>query len=121
MPPELFYGYSEEEVSGRNLVEVLVPPEARSEFRSLIAGMLESGRAPEAREMLLLHRTGREVPVLTGHAAVTGHGNDKELFRFDIDLSERKQTEAELRVAATAFRSPGGHDGHRCASADFAG
>ncbi|NBW49438.1 MAG: PAS domain S-box protein [Betaproteobacteria bacterium] len=62
---ELFYGYSEEEVLGRNLVDVLVPPEARSEFRNLIAGMLESGRPPEAREMLLLHRTGREVPVLT--------------------------------------------------------
>lgn len=113
---ELFYGYSEEEVLGRNLVEVLVPPEARSEFRSLIAGMLESGRAPEAREMLLLHRTGREVPVLTGHAAVAGHGNDKELFRFDIDLSERKQTEAELRVAATAFEAQEGMmvtDAHR--------
>nr|WP_315463962.1 EAL domain-containing protein [uncultured Rhodoferax sp.] len=102
------YGYSEAEVLGRNLVDVLVPHETRAEFREAQARMQATGEAPPAGEMMLMHCSGRGVPVLSGQAIVSGSGGRTEVFRFDIDLTERKRTEAELRVAATAFEAQEG-------------
>ncbi len=105
---ETLYGYPEAEALDRDLLELLLAPQAQPEYRDALAQMRESGQAMEAREMLLVHRNGHEIPVLSGHAAVTGTAGAQEFFRFDIDLSERKRTEAELRVAATAFEAQEG-------------
>lgn len=105
---ESLYGYPAQDVLGHNYLDVLVPAENRRDMKDLLDRMLAGQESLAPREMYLLHRSGREIPVLSGHAMVDAGGGQKECFRFDIDLTERKRTEAELRVAATAFEAQEG-------------
>jgi diguanylate cyclase (GGDEF)-like protein/PAS domain S-box-containing protein len=80
----------------------------RSDMNQDMQHMFTTGVAVEPRELTLIHKNGLEVPVMSSYAVVTHHTHGWELFRFDIDLSERKHSEAELRVAAKAFEAQEG-------------
>ena len=105
---EKLYGYSEAEVLGRNLLEALVPLPYQAQVQEALRTMHETGEVLPAQELVMLHSHGHEVPVLSSYAAIEGATEHAEFFRFDIDLTERKRTEAELRVAATAFEAQEG-------------
>jgi len=105
---EKLYGYTEAEVLGRNLLETLVPLLYQAQVQEALRTMHETGEVLPAQELVMLHSHGHEVPVLSSYAAIEGATEHAEFFRFDIDLTERKRTEAELRVAATAFEAQEG-------------
>ena len=105
---ERLYGYTAEEAVGRNLFMLVVPPTLRHEFQNALQDMQASPDAFVSQELTLVHKNGHEVPVFSSHAAVYANGAVAEFFRFDMDLAERRRTEAELRVAATAFEAQEG-------------
>jgi diguanylate cyclase (GGDEF)-like protein/PAS domain S-box-containing protein len=105
---ERLYGFRAEEVVGRNALEGIVPHPVRSTVQAALQRMQATGVAVEPAELILLHQSGREVPVMSSYSVVTHGDQPMEFFRFDIDLSERQRTEAELRVAATAFEAQEG-------------
>ena len=93
---EHFYGYTEQEALGRNILELIIPPEVREAVREAIAGMARSGEPVAASELMLMHKDGSRVPVYSSHAVVKRPGAEPELFCIDVDLSERKAAEAAL-------------------------
>lgn len=94
------YGYSEDEALGANLVELIIPPEMRSEVRASIAGVARGGGI-ENGELQLMRKDGSRVQVYSSHAVLRRSGMPTELFCIDIDLSERKRHEEELlRIAS---------------------
>ena len=93
---EHFYGYTEQEALGRNILELIIPPEVRAAVREAIAGMARSGEPVAASELMLMHKDGSRVPVYSSHAVVKRPGAEPELFCIDVDLSERKAAEAAL-------------------------
>lgn len=105
---ERLYGYPEADVLGGNVLEALVPLSYRSQVEDALRAMRDTGEILPPQELVMLHRNGHEVPVLSSYAAIEGATDHAEFFRFDIDLTERKRTEAELRVAATAFEAQEG-------------
>ncbi len=105
---EKLYGHAAADVLGRNVLDTLVPLTYRTEVMETLRDMAERGGVLPAQELVMLHSLGYEVPVLACYTTIASSGGQPEFFRFDIDLTERKRSEAELRVAATAFETQEG-------------
>jgi len=101
---EKLYGYTAEEAIGRNLVDLIIPPEMRNSVRQAIAEMAESGEPVPASEMMLKRSDGSLVPVFSSHTIVKVPGKAQELFCIDIDLSELRKTEEKLRESEEKYR-----------------
>ena len=94
---EKLYGYGAEEAVGANLLDLIIPPEMRDGVKAAIAQMLETGQAIPAGELLLKTKDGSAVPVFSSHALVKPVAGPAELFCLDIDLTERKRMEEQVR------------------------
>jgi PAS domain S-box-containing protein len=96
------YGYTAEEAIGRNLGDLIIPPEVKPHFKQALelgAKCAKSGEFMPPGEVMLLHKNGSLVPVYSIHTVVCMSGRPPLMFCIDVDLSERKQTEEVLRKA----------------------
>lgn len=105
---ERLYGYSAEEAIGKNLLELIIPPEMRPGVQDAIQQMFETRQPIPSGELSLMRKDGSRVDVYSSHAYVQVPGQAPELFCVDIDLTERKRMEADQRIAAIAFESQEG-------------
>ena len=94
---ERLYGYKADEAVGRNLLDLIIPPEMREDVRRAVEGMAETGEPIPASELTLMRKDGSRVTVFSCHAIVRQPGRAPELFCLDIDLTERKAAEEALR------------------------
>ncbi|MCF8077419.1 MAG: PAS domain S-box protein [Desulfotignum sp.] len=92
---ERLYGYSQQEAIGRNLLDLIIPSEMKGAVVEEMREMAESGQPIPSGEMLLMHKDGSRVPVISHHAIVSVPGREQELFCLDVDITERKQAEEE--------------------------
>ena len=97
---EKLYGYSADEAMGRNLLDLIIPPEMHDGVKAAMAEMIETGQPIPAGELLLKAKDGSVVPVFSSHALVKPVRGPTELFCLDIDLTERKQMEEQVRQLA---------------------
>ncbi len=98
---ERLYGYTQQEAIGRNILDLIIPSEIRHAVAEQMRSMAKSGNPIPSGELLLQHKDGSPIPVLSHHTIVKVPGRDHELFCLDIDLTERKQA-AEERVKLLA-------------------
>ena len=99
---EEIYGYPAREAIGRNLADLIVPPDLKPLFDKCLEygkRVKKSGEFLPPGELLLRDKNGRPVAVYSIHTAVYTEGEDPELFCIDVDLSERKKMESALRQA----------------------
>ena len=96
---EHLYGYTAREAIGKNLIDLIIPPEMQEEVRKAIKYMAESGQPIPASELALMRKNGSRVAVFSSHALLKKIGGGIELFCIDIDLTERKQAEHALQEA----------------------
>ena len=96
---ELLYGYTAQEAIGKNLVDLIIPPEMHDDVRKAIAFMAETGQPIPASELSLMRKDGSRVLVFSSHAIVKRSQGEMELFCIDIDLTARKRAEDALRQA----------------------
>jgi diguanylate cyclase (GGDEF)-like protein/PAS domain S-box-containing protein len=94
---EKLYGYSAQEALGRNLLDLIIPPEMRSAVQQAIQHMAETGQTIPASELSLMRKDGSRVTVYSSHSIASIPGYAPELFCLDVDLTERKQAETALR------------------------
>lgn len=102
---EVLYGFSKEEAVGKNLLDLIIPAPMRSEVQAAVLDMAQTGVPVPAGELLLQRKGGEPVQVFSGHAVVQLPGRPSQIFCMDIDLSVRKQQEANLRLADAVFNS----------------
>jgi PAS domain S-box-containing protein len=93
---EQLYGYSAQEAIGRNLVDLIIPPEMRGEVEGAIRQMAETKQPIPASELLLMRKDGSRVAVFSSHTIVQVPGSEPELFCVDIDITKRKLYEKAL-------------------------
>ena len=102
---EKLYGFTAIEAIGRNLTDLIIPPEMREEVKRAINYMLDTGRPVPASELTLIRKDGSPVNVFSSHAVVKVPGLEPELFCIDIDLSELKRSEKALKESESNFLS----------------
>jgi diguanylate cyclase (GGDEF)-like protein/PAS domain S-box-containing protein len=102
---ERIYGYTAQEAIGRNLLDLIIPPEMRDGVVQAIRQMAATGQPIPAAELSLMRKDGSRVAVYSSHAIIAGPGRAQELFCLDIDLTERKLAEDELRRAKESLES----------------
>jgi diguanylate cyclase (GGDEF)-like protein/PAS domain S-box-containing protein len=88
---EKLYGYSAQEALGKSLLDMIIPPEMRSEVWHAIQQMGETGEPTPAAELSLMRKDGSRVNVYSSYAIVSVPGRTPELFCLDVDLTERKR------------------------------
>ncbi len=102
---ERFYGYTAEEALGRNLLDLIIPPDMRGEVRAAIADMAATGRPIPSDELPLMRKDGSRIVVYSSHASVQISGREPELFCMDVDLTERKRAEAALALSQAELKA----------------
>jgi len=104
---ESIFGWKKQEVIGRSMVEILIPERHRMAHQEGLARFVRTGEARILNrhiEITALRRDGSEFPIELSITATQENGCP--VFTAYIrDISERKKTEVELRIAATAFNS----------------
>ncbi|MFP4499656.1 MAG: PAS domain S-box protein [Candidatus Hydrogenedentota bacterium] len=92
---EMFYGYTEAEALGQNLLDLIIPPAMREDVIADMGRMAETGEANPASELELMRKDGSPIQIYSSHTLVHVPGQEPELFCIDIDITERKQAEEE--------------------------
>ncbi len=96
---ERMYGYPAHEMIGHP-VDVLVPPERRSELAPVFAA-LRQGQTVEPYETVRVRKDGRRLHVLvTMSPVLSGDGQVMGASAIARDITDRKQAETALREAA---------------------
>jgi PAS domain S-box-containing protein len=102
---ERTFGWTRDEVIGRNLAETIVPPGFREAHTSGMRRFHETGEAPvvnQRLELTALHRTGVEFPIELTVTAPMRVENGFFFGAFLRDISDRHERDAELRRAKDA-------------------
>jgi PAS domain S-box-containing protein len=95
---EKTFGWSLEEVLGKQLSDIIIPERYREAHRIGLARYMASGEGPvlnKRMEVMACHRLGHEVPVEMTIYPIQP-GKDVLFGAFLHDISERKQAEANL-------------------------
>jgi PAS domain S-box-containing protein len=90
---EKLYGFSEQEVLGKNLLDFIIPQQLKENVKQHLYDIESRGVAHEAEELVLKHRDGSDVHVFTNHTILTNEKGERELFSIDIDLGKRVESE----------------------------
>jgi two-component system, cell cycle sensor histidine kinase and response regulator CckA len=102
---ERLYGYKQQEAIGCNRLDLIIPSEMKDDVSKAIREMAESGQPISSGELLLMHKDGSRVPVISHHAIVRSPGREQEFFCLDIDIAERKRIERELFFKENIIKS----------------
>ena len=94
---EQLYGYTAQEAIGRNLLDLIIPPEMRAGVTQAIQQMAATGQPIPAGEITLRRKDGSRVTVFSSHTIIQIAGQPQELFCLDVDLTARQQAEAANR------------------------
>ncbi len=102
---ELFYGYTAQEALGRNLLDLVIPETLRPMVAKVIQDSTSTGRPHTPEEMTLRRKDGSPITVVSSHAVISKGDGSREFFCIDVDLTERKRAEDELREREEHYRA----------------
>ncbi len=96
---ENLYGYTKAEAIGKQIEELIIPPEMRQDIIDAVQNWIINGQSIPADELNLMRKDGSRVAVYSSHLMLQNSEGEQEIYCVDIDLSDRKQAEEELRQA----------------------
>lgn len=91
---ERLYGFTAEEAIGKNLLDLIIPPEMHAGVVDAITVMIETKVPIPSADLTLRRKDGSMVDVYSSHAYLHIPGREPEFFCIDFDLSERRESEA---------------------------
>ena len=106
---EQTFGYRRDEVLGRELAEIIIPPGLREKHREGLARYLATGEGPvlnQRLELSALHANGSEFAVELTVTRIPVEG-PPQFTAYLRDISDRKRAERELaeRASLAAFQA----------------
>ena len=93
---EVLYGYTKHEAIGRKGLDFVLSEKDAKDFEEAFARMKESGRPAAPREWKAKHKSGREFTVYSSLFPILQNGHVIEIYRMDVDISDRVETEKRL-------------------------
>ncbi|MGD9355383.1 MAG: PAS domain S-box protein, partial [Chromatiales bacterium] len=101
------FGWRFEEISGKQMVDFIIPPEFREAHNRGMEHYLATGEGPALRKRLELkaqHKEGHQFPIEIAISPI--ETNQGDMFTaFIRDITKQKSDETELRLAAQAFKT----------------
>ena len=102
---EALYGYRRDEAIGRQLEDLIIPDAMRQGVIDATAAWLRGGPAIPAAELTLRRKDNSPVAVFSSHVMLANAHGEAEMYCVDIELTELKKTEAELRAYQTQLEA----------------
>ena len=96
---ERMFGFRADEALGKTLVELIYTPEQQAEFIETLAGIEVRGDIIGPVELPFRRRDGSVGTCLSTMYAIPGDAGEPYFVCMDVDLTERKRVESELRQA----------------------
>lgn len=94
---EAYYGYSKHEALGRQLEELIIPPEMRQVVVAAVTDWLEQGIPVPAGELQRQKKDGSPAQVYSSHVLLVNTLGEPEMYCIDVDLTAQKKNEEEIR------------------------
>ena len=101
---EELYGYTKTEAMGRQLEDLIIPPEMRQGVIAEVQNWVINGQHIPADELNLMRKDGSRVAVYSSHIMLQNPEGEQEIYCVDIDLSDRKKGEAALKESEGRYR-----------------
>ncbi len=102
---ERMFGWRAEEATGRTLDELIYTAEQAAEFTRSLRELAGTGRALGPVENAFRRRNGEAAQCLSTIFEVAGPGGEPLFVCMDVDITERKRTEARLRQSQEQFQT----------------
>jgi PAS domain S-box-containing protein len=99
------YGYDINEVLGRRMEELILPPQQRRKFSTANDHWQLNGSAVSTGEVQLQRQDGGLVWVHSSQLVVRNRLGQLEMYHIDIDLTEQKKMHHELLISESRYRS----------------
>ncbi|MEA3437948.1 MAG: PAS domain S-box protein [Thermodesulfobacteriota bacterium] len=93
------YGYKKDDAIGKNIVELIIPPEMRGFMHDTIKKGTETGKMPQPEEFLMIRQNGSRVPVFSSQAVLKLEEEEPEFYCFSVDLTVQKKLQERLQQA----------------------
>ncbi|MDS4020088.1 MAG: PAS domain S-box protein, partial [Candidatus Competibacter sp.] len=95
---EALYGFTRKEAIGRQLEDLIIPPEMREATVSAVHQWVTKDIPIPDGELVLQSKDGNPISVFSSHVMQLNRYGDKEMYCIDIDLTELKRKEMELAL-----------------------
>ncbi|KRW58487.1 PAS domain S-box protein [Pseudomonas sp. TTU2014-080ASC] len=99
------YGYNVNDVMGRRMEELIVPPLQRRKMSTANNLWQLNGSAISAGEIQLQRKDGGLVWVHSSQLVIRNRLDQLEKYHIDIDLTEQKKMHEELQISENRYRS----------------
>lgn len=101
---ETVYGYRKEEALGKPLEELIIPPASAAKVLADIEEWTQKGEPIRSEELLLQRKNGEAVAVYSNHLMMENPKGEKELYCVDIDLTELRAAEHQIKEQENQYR-----------------
>ncbi|MCG5516787.1 EAL domain-containing protein [Ectothiorhodospira sp. 9100] len=93
---ERLYGYTAQEALGSNLADLIIPPQDLDVFYERMRWIRRGDSLPASETLILRHREGHPVKVLSCHVVVPHADGEPHLYCMDMDMLARLQEQERL-------------------------
>lgn len=93
---ERYYGFTKAEAQGKLLEDLIIPADMRTGVIDAVTNWIEHGVQIPASELVLQKKSGEQAPVYSSHVLLINSSGEPEMYCIDVDLTEQKQSEAEI-------------------------
>lgn len=95
---EIIYGYPAADAIGSNFYDLIIPEKEVAAVKTETQRMFKTGIPAPSEERELKRKNGENIHVYSSYTIINLPNNQSEVYCIDIDLSERKMAEQQLRL-----------------------
>ncbi len=102
---ERVYGFTKQEAMGKRIEDLIIPDEMQDEVIKVITDWHEKGIQIPSEYLELKGKGNKQVPVYSSHIMIENAHGEKEMFCVDIDISDLRKAQEELKRSEEKYRS----------------